>query len=77
MQAFVVLKEGFEGTDELKKEIQTFVKTRLAAHEYPLAFEATVLISFPRSIFILTSASPHRLFASFPFSRSRSVSIPI
>jgi acetyl-CoA synthetase len=30
-----VLRAGFEPGEELAKEIQTFVKTRLAAHEYP------------------------------------------
>eukprot|EP00026_Physarum_polycephalum_P003357 Phypoly_transcript_03367.p1 GENE.Phypoly_transcript_03367~~Phypoly_transcript_03367.p1 ORF type:complete len:622 (+),score=98.47 Phypoly_transcript_03367:532-2397(+) len=39
IKAFVMLKEGFEGTEELKKEIQNFVKTRLAAHEYPRELE--------------------------------------
>ena len=35
VKAFIVLKEGVEGTPELAREIQDFVKTRLAAHEYP------------------------------------------
>jgi len=39
IKAFVVLKEGTEGTDEVKKDIQNFVKTRLAAHEYPREIE--------------------------------------
>ncbi|WP_144110650.1 acyl-CoA synthetase [Paraburkholderia sp. BCC1886] len=33
--AFVVLKAGFVGDEELVREIQMHVKTRLAAHEYP------------------------------------------
>ena len=33
--AFVVLKEGQEPGDALKKEIQEHVKVRVAAHEYP------------------------------------------
>ena len=33
--AFVVLKEGFEASDELKKSLQDHVRTRVAAHEYP------------------------------------------
>jgi acetyl-CoA synthetase len=35
VKAVIVLKEGYERSDELAAEIQTFVKTRLAAHEYP------------------------------------------
>lgn len=33
----MVLKEGVQATEEVTKEIQSFVKTRLAAHEYPPA----------------------------------------
>ncbi|MET1415776.1 acyl-CoA synthetase [Roseibium sp. HPY-6] len=35
VKAYIVLKEDFEPTDALGKEIADFVKTRLAAHEYP------------------------------------------
>lgn len=35
VKAYVVLKEGTDPSDELAKDIATFVKTRLAAHEYP------------------------------------------
>lgn len=35
VKAFIVLKDGSEGGDALVREIQGFVKTRLAAHEYP------------------------------------------
>lgn len=35
VKAFVVLKPGREGSEALVREIQDFVKTRLAAHEYP------------------------------------------
>jgi len=35
VKAFIVLKEGSEGDEALVREIQDFVKTRLAAHEYP------------------------------------------
>jgi len=31
----VVLKPGMAASDALAAEIQTFVKTRLSAHEYP------------------------------------------
>ncbi|MGL4635221.1 MAG: acyl-CoA synthetase [Beijerinckiaceae bacterium] len=35
VKAFVVLKEGWSESDELAKDIQDFVRTRLSAHEYP------------------------------------------
>jgi acetyl-CoA synthetase len=35
VKAFVVLKPGMVASDALAAEIQTFVKTRLSAHEYP------------------------------------------
>ncbi|CTQ56599.1 Acetyl-coenzyme A synthetase [Roseibium album] len=35
VKAYVVLKQGFEPSAKLAKEIAAFVKTRLAAHEYP------------------------------------------
>ncbi len=35
VKAFVVLKEGFSGSDALAAEIQAFVRSRLSAHEYP------------------------------------------
>ncbi|MTI42885.1 acetyl-CoA synthetase [Roseibium hamelinense] len=35
VKAFIVLKTGFEPSDALANEIAEFVKTRLAAHEYP------------------------------------------
>ena len=39
VKAFVVLSEGQQPSDELAREIQDFVKTRLAAHEYPREVE--------------------------------------
>ncbi len=39
VKAFVVLDEGATASDHLAAEIQTFVKTRLAAHEYPREVE--------------------------------------
>ncbi len=41
VKAFIVLNEGFAPTDDLTTEIQTYVRERLAAHEYPreIAFE--------------------------------------
>ncbi len=35
VRAFLVLKQGMVASDELAKEIQGFVRTRLSAHEYP------------------------------------------
>ncbi|MCK7612487.1 acyl-CoA synthetase [Roseibium sediminicola] len=39
VKAFIVLKSGIEPTDSLAREIAEFVKTRLAAHEYPREVE--------------------------------------
>ncbi|HSK40349.1 MAG TPA: AMP-dependent synthetase, partial [Arenibaculum sp.] len=35
VKAFIVLRTGYLGSPELAREIAAFVKTRLAAHEYP------------------------------------------
>ncbi len=43
--AYIVLREGVEGSDALAAEIADFVKTRLAAHEYPR--EITFLDALP------------------------------
>ncbi len=34
-QAFVVLKKGWPGRDDLAKELQAFVKQRIAPYKYP------------------------------------------
>lgn len=39
VKAFIVLKPEVSPTDELAREIQNFVKTRLAAHEFPREIE--------------------------------------
>jgi acetyl-CoA synthetase len=39
VKAFVVLRPGYEGTPALAREIQEFVRSRLAAHEYPREVE--------------------------------------
>ena len=39
IKAFVVLKPGVEGTDELKTELGEFVKKHLAGHAYPREIE--------------------------------------
>ncbi len=35
IKAWIVLRDGWTGSADLAREIQDFVKTRLAAHEYP------------------------------------------
>ncbi len=35
VKAYITTKQGIEGTAALAREIQAFVKTRLAAYEYP------------------------------------------
>jgi len=35
VKAFVILADGFAQSAELEDDIKQFVKTRLAAHEYP------------------------------------------
>lgn len=35
IEAFVVLRDGIEGTEELEVELQTLVKKKFAAHAYP------------------------------------------
>ncbi len=39
VKAVIVLVKGTEGTEELKKEIQTYVKTRTAPYKYPRIVE--------------------------------------
>ena len=41
IKAFIVLRDGFAPSDALAKEIQTFVRERLSAHEYPREVEFT------------------------------------
>jgi acetyl-CoA synthetase len=38
-KAFIVLRPGFEGSEKLKKELQEFVKDKLAKHEYMRAVQ--------------------------------------
>jgi acetyl-CoA synthetase len=35
VKAFVVLREGFDASEQLTRELQQHVRTRLSAHEYP------------------------------------------
>ena len=39
VKAFVVLKEGYKASEQLAKQIQDFVKSRLSKHEYPREIE--------------------------------------
>ena len=39
VKAIIVLKEGYEPSDELAEEIKGFVKTKLSRHEYPREVE--------------------------------------
>ncbi len=39
VKASIVLVKGYEGTDELKKEIQSYVKSRTAPYKYPRLVE--------------------------------------
>lgn len=39
VKAFIVLRPGFDASDELKKDVQTYVRERLSAHEYPREIE--------------------------------------
>ncbi len=41
VKAYIVLAEGSVASDETARDIQTFVKERLAAHEYPREIEFT------------------------------------
>ena len=46
-KAFVVLREGFEGADELAEEIKQFVKDNIAIYKYPRWVE--FVISLPKN----------------------------
>jgi acetyl-CoA synthetase len=39
VKAYIVLREGFEPGEELARQIQTYVRERLSAHEYPREIE--------------------------------------
>jgi 2-aminobenzoate-CoA ligase len=47
VKAFVVPRQGFTGADPLRKELQEFVKQRIAAYKYPRAIE--FLDALPRT----------------------------
>ncbi len=48
VKATIVLRDGFEGTDELKKELQNYVKHETAPYKYPRAVE--FVKELPKSI---------------------------
>jgi 2-aminobenzoate-CoA ligase len=39
VKAFVVLRPGYSGDEKLMKELQDFVKARIAPYKYPRAVE--------------------------------------
>ncbi|MBL4894076.1 MAG: hypothetical protein JKY59_04280 [Emcibacter sp.] len=47
MEAFIVLDEGHDGSPELKKDIQQWVKARYAAHAFPRTVHFTT--SLPKT----------------------------
>ncbi|MBR6911882.1 MAG: AMP-binding protein, partial [Candidatus Methanomethylophilaceae archaeon] len=48
VKATIVLRDGYEGTDELKKELQDYVKHETAPYKYPRAVE--FVKELPKSI---------------------------
>ncbi len=49
IKAFIVLNQGYKPAPQLKKEIQQFIKKRLAAHAYPREIEFTKDVPKTRS----------------------------
>jgi acetyl-CoA synthetase len=47
IKAYISLKQGYEDSEALQKEIALFVRTRLAAHAYPRSIE--VVASLPKT----------------------------
>jgi 2-aminobenzoate-CoA ligase len=50
VKAFVVLREGSEGSDRLAEELKTFVKSRIEPYKYPREIEFTDSDSLPRTV---------------------------
>ena len=48
VKATIVLKPGFEGSEELKKELQTYVKKETAPYKYPRVIE--FVDSLPKTV---------------------------
>ncbi|MGR3311385.1 MAG: AMP-binding enzyme, partial [Candidatus Brocadiales bacterium] len=49
IKAFIVLRHGFSPSNNLKKDIEVFVKYRLAAHAYPREIEFVPSVPKTRS----------------------------
>jgi acetyl-CoA synthetase len=49
IKAFLTLKPGFQGNDQLKEEIQKFIKSRFAGHAYPKEIEFVASLPKTRS----------------------------
>lgn len=49
IKAFVILKDNFQESDELKNDIQQFIKKRLAGHAYPREIEFVKTLPKTRS----------------------------
>ena len=49
VKAFVALKEGYEPSDALKKELQDFVKSKIEPYKYPREIEFVDSAEFPRT----------------------------
>jgi len=48
VKATIVLRQGFEASEELKKEIQTYVKKNTAPYKYPRVID--FVTELPKSI---------------------------
>ena len=48
VKAFIVLRPGNEGSPELVKELQTYVKSQIAPYKYPRQIE--LVESLPRTL---------------------------
>jgi acetyl-CoA synthetase len=47
VKAFVVLREGYDSSEELRDELKGWVKDRLSKHEYPR--EVEFLLDLPKT----------------------------
>jgi len=50
VKAFVVLREGYKGSDRLKEELKTFVKKKIEPYKYPREIVFTGKESLPRTV---------------------------
>jgi acetyl-CoA synthetase len=72
IKAWIVLRPGFTGDEALAREIQEFVKVRLAAHEYPRFVEFVETLPMTATGKVLRRA-PSRMRKSEAFRRSVSI----